>query len=386
MEVILLKCGELVLKGLNRRRFEDRLMQTVRRNLKPLGKYKVSSSQSMIYVEPEADAPVDEAFKICEKVFGITAIQRAAVCEKDMESILRLSGDYLSETLAKPTTFKVQARRSDKQFPLTSPQISAEVGGYLHELFPHITPKMDDPEVTVTVEIREKHAYISGEKLPGAGGMPNGSAGRGMLLLSGGIDSPVAGYMMAKRGMDLCAVHFHSPPYTSQQAKEKVLSLAEKLSVYSGRIAVFVVPFTKVQTEIRDKCDENFSTILMRRLMMRVAQIIADRQECKALVTGESLGQVASQTLESIVVTDSVCDMPVFRPLIGMDKEEIVTISRKIDAYDTSILPYEDCCTIFTPKHPQTKPRIDRVEDQESRLDVETLLAEALENIEKIVI
>lgn len=385
-EILLLKCGELVLKGLNRYRFEEKLVTTVRRRLKPLGEYSVSSSQSIIYVEPAEGAPLEPALAAAKKIFGIVSVSRAAVCEKTPEGIMRVAGEYLRETFSQPRTFKVEARRADKRFPLTSPQIGAEVGGYLHDMYPHLTPKMDDPDVLVRVEVREKYAFVSAGRTPGAGGIPTGTAGRAMLLLSGGIDSPVAGYMMAKRGLELGAVHFFSYPYTSMEAKQKVLDLAEILAGYCGKITVSVVPFTEIQTAIRANCSEDYFTIIMRRMMMRIAQQVAERQNCSALITGESLGQVASQTLQSLCVTDAVCEMPVFRPLIGMDKDEIVTVSQKIGTFETSILPYEDCCTVFTPKHPQTKPRPENVLKQEEALDVETLVNKAVENTERITL
>ena len=385
-EVLLLKCGELVLKGLNRSRFEERLMKIVRTRLRPLGEYKVYTAQSTIYVEPQNGAPVDEALEVVEKVFGVVAINRCAACEKDINVIMKTAETYLADQLQAARTFKVLARRADKRFPYTSPQIGQEVGGHLHDCYGHLKPDMENPGLTVRVEIREEHAYVSGNPIPGAGGLPTGVNGRGMALLSGGIDSPVAAWMMAKRGLDISAVHFFSYPYTSEQAKEKVLELAKIVARWSGKITVSVVPFTHIQTEIRDKCREDYFTLVMRRMMMRISQRVALHQNCGCLITGESLGQVASQTMEAMTCTGAVCDIPVFRPVIGMDKEEIVTIARKIDTFETSILPYEDCCTVFTPKHPQTKPRLEDVEREEAKLDVEALVEEAFQGVQRITV
>ena len=385
-EVLLLKCGELVLKGLNRGRFESRLLHILRARLAPLGDYRLSISQSTIYVEPQEDAPVGEALEVCRRVFGIVSLCRAAVCPKEMGAICDTAARYLKDELENVRTFKVEARRADKRFPLTSPQIGAEVGARLLEEHPHLRVRMDGAERVVKVEIREQSAYISGERLPGAGGMPTGTNGRAMLLLSGGIDSPVAGHMMARRGLELGAVHFYSYPYTSEEARDKVIELARILSGWTGKLTVSVVPFTHIQQEIRQKCSEDYFTLVMRRFMMRLAERVARHQGCKALITGESLGQVASQTIESLNATGSVWHMPVFRPLIGMDKEEIVVRARQIGTFETSILPYEDCCTVFTPRHPQTKPRLENVEQQEENLDIEGLVGEAFAGIERITL
>ena len=385
-EVLLLKCGELVLKGLNRGKFEERLLKIIRGRLRTVGDYHVHSSQSTIYVEPQNGASVDAALEVCKKIFGIVAIARAVVCEKDIEDIVAKGIPYLKEALDTVRTFKVETRRADKRFPLTSPQISQRLGGDLHDAYPHLKAQMEDPQITVKVEVRERNAFVSAGVIPGAGGLPTGINGRGMLLLSGGIDSPVAGWMMAKRGLELGAVHFFSYPYTSEEAKQKVLDLAAILAGWSGKLTVSVVPFTHIQTEIRDKCPEDYFTIIMRRMMMRIAQRVAERQNCQGLITGESLGQVASQTIQAITVTNAVCDIPVLRPVIGMDKEEIVTISRHIGAFETSILPYEDCCTVFTPKHPQTKPRREEVEEMEQVLDMEALIEEAMAGIQRVTL
>ena len=385
-EVLLLKCGELVLKGLNRGRFESRLLHILRARLAPLGDYRLSISQSTVYVEPQGDAPVGEALEVCRRVFGIVSLCRAAVCPKDMAAICDTAARYLNDELEHTRTFKVEARRADKQFPLTSPQIGAEVGARLLEEHPHLRVRMEGADRIVKVEIREQYAYVSGERLPGAGGMPTGANGRAMLLLSGGIDSPVAGHMMARRGLELGAVHFYSYPYTSEEARDKVIELARILSGWTGKLTVSVVPFTHIQEEIRDKCSEDYFTLVMRRFMMRLAERVARHQGCKALITGESLGQVASQTIESLNATGSVCRLPVFRPLIGMDKEEIVVRARQIGTFETSILPYEDCCTVFTPRHPQTKPKLENVEKQEENLDIDGLVEEAFAGIERITL
>lgn len=386
-EILLCKCGELVLKGLNRRKFEDRLHRTLYWRLKKAGEFKIHSCQSTIYVEPQNEAAsVEQALELCQKVFGIVGVCRAVVCEKDIEDIKQKAGEYLKDILAGVRTYKVESRRADKRFPLTSPEISREVGGYLSDIYDHLQAQMEQPQITVKVEVREDYAFVSAETLPGAGGLPVGTSGRGMLLLSGGIDSPVAGWMMAKRGMELCGVHFFSYPYTSPEAKQKVLDLAEVLAGWCGRISVTVIPFTHIQTEIRDKCKEDYFTLVMRRFMMRLAEKTAQAQDCQCLITGESLAQVASQTVQAIHTTNAVCELPVLRPVIGMDKEEIVSIARRVGTMDISILPYEDCCTVFTPKHPQTKPRLDTVEAEEAKLDVETLIAEALAGAEQITI
>ena len=380
-EIILIKNGELALKGLNRRTFEDMLVKNMRRRLESAGKFNFTISQSTIVAEPADDnVDLDEAVARVEKVFGIAAFSRAAAVEKDMETILRSAEEYLAPQLLSVHTFKVEAKRSDKKFPLTSPEICRETGGYLLRKFPHLSVDVHNPDIVVTVEVRDTRAYIHGKQIKGAGGMPTGSAGRAALLISGGIDSPVAGYMMAKRGLELIAVHFASPPYTSERAEQKVHSLLKQVSKYSGRITLFVVPFTEIQELIKDNCPEDIFTVVMRRMMMRVSQKIAAKEHAGALITGESVGQVASQTMPAIACTDAVCEMPVFRPLIGMDKDEVVAISRKIETFDISILPYEDCCTVFTPKHPRTKPTIDYVEECEKALEVDRLVDEAVEN------
>lgn len=386
-EIILIKNGELALKGLNRRTFEDMLVKNMRRRLEGIGKFRFTIAQSTIVAEPEDETvDLDEAVERIGKVFGIAGFSRAAAVEKDMETILTSAEEYLAPQLLTVRSFKVEAKRSDKKFPMTSPEICRETGGYLLRKFPHLEVDVHNPDIVVTVEIRDTNAYIHGKQIKGAGGMPTGSAGRAALLISGGIDSPVAGYMMAKRGLELMAVHFASPPYTSERAEQKVHSLLKQVSKYSGRIALFVVPFTETQELIKDNCPEEIFTVIMRRMMMRVAQKIAAKEHAGALITGESVGQVASQTMQAIACTDNVCEIPVFRPLIGMDKDEVVAISRKIETFDISILPYEDCCTVFTPKHPRTRPTIDYVEECEKALEVDRLVDEAAENARFVLI
>ena len=380
-EIILIKNGELALKGLNRSTFEDILIKNIRKRIKPLGEFEYRKEQSTISVIPVDDyIDMDEVSDRISRVFGIAAYSRALQVEKDMSVILQNAPDYLAEQLKEAKTFKVEGKRSDKKFPLKSPEISAEVGGAILSKFPHLKVDVKNPDILVTIEIREKFAFIRGNQTKGAGGMPTGTAGKAAILISGGIDSPVAAYMMAKRGLVLNAIHFASPPYTSPQSEEKVHNLLRKVSRYSGNICLFTVGFTEIQEEIRDKCPEELFTLIMRRFMMRISNRIANREDCKALITGESLGQVASQTLNALACTDAVVGMPVFRPLIGLDKDEIIKVSRKIDTFNTSIEPYEDCCTVFTPKHPKTKPQISIIETAEQALDIDGLIERALEN------
>lgn len=382
-EIILLKNGEIALKGLNRSVFEDKLISNARRRLEELGKFGFRKAQSTIFVEPkDEDIDLDEAVDILQKVYGIIALTKAAVVEKDFEAIKETAITYLKDELMEAKTFKVDAKRSDKSFPLKSPEICRELGGYILENFPHLTVDVHNPDVNVVVEVRDYAAYVHGKQLPGAGGIPVGSGGRALLLLSGGIDSPVAGAMMAKRGLEVYAIHFASPPYTSERAKQKVITLAEKMTAYCGRINLFVVPFTEIQERIKDDCPEELFTVIMRRYMMRIACRIARQQDCEALVTGESVGQVASQTIQAMSCTDAVADMPVLRPVVGMDKEEIIKVAHKIDTFETSILPYEDCCTVFTPKHPRTKPVMKFVELAEQAMDMENLIDRAVRGTE----
>ena len=377
-EIILCKYGEIVLKGNNRASFESTLIKELRRRASPYGTFKIYYKQSTIYVEPQNDAcDVDGMYGEAKRVFGIVAVNRAAVCEKNMESIVALAKEYLPEKLAGARTFKVDARRSDKKFPLTSPEISARIGGVILGSVRGIRVDVHNPEVTVTVEVRDDFAYIRAGQESGAGGLPIRTAGRGLLLLSGGIDSPVAGCMMAKRGMEIEALHFESFPYTSERAKEKVMTLAEQMCRFCSRIHVHIISLTHIQEELRDKCEEDYFTVLLRIFMMRLAERCAKEYNCGALITGESLGQVASQTLAAIGVTDSVVNIPVFRPCIGLDKNEIVIQARRYGTFDTSILPYEDCCTVFTPRHPKTQPKLDAVIAELSKVDFEGLLDEA---------
>lgn len=382
-EIFLLKLGEVVLKGQNRQSFEDKLLANVRRRVKNCGSFQCSLRQSTIYVEPQGeDCDMEAAWDACRQVFGIAAVARAVPCEKTVDAIVEAARTYLADAFAVAKSFKVESKRADKMFPMNSIQLSQAVGGDLAELFPHVAVDVHNPDLTVFVEIREKYAYVHTPSVPGAGGLPIGMGGVAVSLLSGGIDSPVSSYMIAKRGVKLEMVHFFSPPYTADEAKEKVLSLAKLLVPWCGRLTVQIVPFTEIQEEIRRNCPEEFFTLIMRRFMMRISQRVADQVKAKALVTGENLGQVASQTMEALRVTEDVVDLPVLRPLIGMDKEEIVRLSRKIGTFDTSILPYEDCCTVFTPRHPRTKPNLDEVREAEAVLDIEGLIDRAMTNRE----
>ncbi|MBQ8817294.1 MAG: tRNA 4-thiouridine(8) synthase ThiI [Clostridia bacterium] len=378
-EILLCKYGEIVLKGANRKYFEDMLCREMKKRAKVYGDFDIYRAQSTIYIEPKDDlADVDGMFEAASKLFGIVAISRAAVCEKSMEDIAKVTTEYIPQFLDGKKTFKVEAKRSDKAFPLDSMEISREIGGVVLEACPRIKVDVHNPDVIVKVEVREFGAYVSAGQFKGAGGMPVGSNGRGLLLLSGGIDSPVAGYMIAKRGVRIDAVHFESFPYTSERAREKVLELARIVSEYAGDIYVHIVSLTHIQEELVKACEEDYFTLLLRRYMMTIAEKVARSHNCSALITGESLGQVASQTMQALGVTDACVNMPVFRPCIGMDKEEIVQISRKIGAFETSIQPYEDCCTVFTPKHPRTKPELEKVLAQENKLPFDELVEEAM--------
>ena len=384
-EIILCKLGEIVLKGLNRHSFEMKLMSNIRRRTQRYGKFKIYSRQSTIYVEPaEETCDLDAAYDACKKVFGIIAIARAVPCAKEKEAIFNTAKEYLAPALLAAKSFKVESKRSDKSFPMGSIQLSQWVGGALHDAFPHLIVDVHNPELTVHLEVREDAAYVHGPAEAAAGGLPIGMGGHAVSLLSGGIDSPVSSYMIAKRGVQLELLHFASPPYTSEQAREKVLQLAQELTVWCGRLTVHVVPFTEIQEEIRRKCPEDHFTLIMRRFMMRLGDRLAHELACKAIVTGESLGQVASQTIQALVVSDDVATLPVLRPLIGMDKEEIVRIARHVGTLDTSILPYEDCCTVFTPRHPKTKPNLEEVREYEAALDIDALCDKALAGREMI--
>ena len=379
-EIILCKLGEVVLKGLNRRSFEMKLMSNIRRRTARFGKFRIYSKQSTIYVEPaEETCDLSGAYAACKQVFGIIAIARAVPCPKEKEAILATAKTYLGEALTAARSFKVESKRADKSFPMSSIQLSQWVGGELHEAYPHLKVDVHHPELTVYVEVREDAAYVHAPAEPAAGGLPIGMGGRAVSLLSGGIDSPVSSWMMARRGVELEMVHFVSPPYTSQQAQDKVLELARLLTAWTGRLLVHIVPFTEIQEEIRRNCPEEYFTLIMRRFMMRIAEAIARKANAGALVTGESLGQVASQTMMALGVTEDVTKMPVLRPLIGTDKVEIIRMAREIGTYETSILPYEDCCTVFTPRHPATRPVLEDVVQAESVLDIDGLVAKALE-------
>ena len=377
-EVILCKFGEVVLKGANRQSFESQLVKELRRRASPYGIFKIYFKQSTVYIEPVDEfCDMDGMYEAAKKVFGIVGVNRAAVCEKNMESIVALAKEYLPEKLAGKRTFKVDAKRSDKRFPLKSPEISREIGGVILSTVRGIKVDVHNPDVTVTVEVRDDNAYIRAGQEPGAGGLPLRSAGRGLLLLSGGIDSPVAGCMMAKRGLEIEALHFESFPYTSERAREKVMQLAQEMCEFCSKIHVHVISLTHIQEELRDNCQEDYFTILLRIFMMRLAERCAREYKCHALITGESLGQVASQTLKAIEVTDSVVNLPVFRPCIGLDKNEIIIQARHYGTFDTSILPFEDCCTVFTPRHPKTQPKIEDVMRELEKVDVNALLDEA---------
>ena len=381
-EVILCKFGEVVLKGANRQNFESQLLKELRRRASPYGNFKIYVKQSTVYVEPQdSSCDMDGMYSAARKVFGIVGVNRAAVCEKNMDSIREVARIYLPEKLRGKRTFKVDAKRSDKRFPLKSPEISAEIGGVILSLVRGIKVDVKNPDVIVTVEVRDEHAYIRAGQEPGAGGLPLRSAGRGLLLLSGGIDSPVAGCMMAKRGMEIEALHFESFPYTSERAREKVMQLAQEMCEYCAKIHVHVISLTHVQEEIRDRCNEDYFTLILRIFMMRLAERTARAYKCGAIITGESLGQVASQTLAAIGVTDSVVNIPVFRPCIGLDKTEIVNYARHYGTFETSILPFEDCCTVFTPRHPKTQPKIEDVMAEVAKLDFDALIDEAYETM-----
>ena len=378
-EMFLLKLGEVVLKGLNRRSFEDRLLSNTRRRMKSCGNFNIYLRQSTIYVEPKDDAcDMDAAYDACRQIFGVAAVARAVPCDKTVEAIVETAKTSLAAEFAAARTFKVESKRADKQFYLNSIQISQAVGGELAEAFPAVRVDVHKPDLTVYVEIREKFAYVHAPSVPGAGGLPVGTGGHAVSLLSGGLDSPVSSWMIARRGVELEMVHFVSPPYTSPQAQDKVVELARLLTASCGRMIVHIIPFTEIQEEIRRSCPEEFFALIMRGFMMRLAQAVAKKAGANALVTGESLGQVASQTMLSLGVTEAVTDMPVLRPLIGMDKVEIIRLARRIGTYDTSILPYEDCCAVCTPRHPCTRPVLADIESAEAALDVEGLVARAL--------
>ncbi len=385
--IIMVRFSEIILKGLNRRHFENLLVENIKDAISQMGNYEIKKSQAIIYIKPlEGGEQTKNIMARLKYIFGIVSITLAYKCEKELEKIQKKAVLYLKDELKDKKTFKVEAKRADKKYPLKSPEICYQVGGYILEHNPHLTVDVKNPDVVVMVEIRDDSAYIHTSKIKCLGGMPTGSASKAMLLLSGGIDSPAAGYMIAKRGVRLEAVHFFSYPYTSERAKDKVLKLASILARYNTSVKVHIVPFTDIQLEIREKCPEEHLTLVMRRFMMQIAQRVAETNNCKALITGESVGQVASQTIEALGVTDDATSMVVLRPLIGMDKDEIVEISQKIDAFETSILPYEDCCTVFTPKHPSTRPKLEKIKQSQALLDCERLINEAVEGVETIVV
>ncbi len=386
-EIILIKNGEIALKGLNRGNFEDMMIRNIRRRLKSLGKFTYKKAQSTVVIIPESDdIDLDEACERLKTAFGIAAFSKAAVLPKDMDEIRKNVVSVLKDDLSQYATFRVTAKRADKTFPLNSPALERELGGEILKSFPHLSVDLHNPDVTVYIEIREMGAYLYANRIEGAGGMPVGSSGKALLLLSGGIDSPVAGYMMAKRGIEIEAIHYVSPPYTSDRALKKVETLCSEMTKYCGRICFYCVPFTKIQEAIRDNCPEELFTLIMRRLMMIIAQKIGERDDIGALITGESVAQVASQTLAALKTTDDVCEIPVLRPVIGMDKNEIIEIARKIGTFETSVLPYEDCCTVFTPKHPRTRPKLDAVRKAQEKFDFAPLIEEAVDNTELKII
>ncbi len=387
-EIFLLKQGEIVLKGLNRRRFEDRLIANITRRLHPYGKFRVYSRQSTVYVEPKqgVECDMDGAWEALKKVFGIVRMSRAHGCAKEPDAFIEAAKAYLNDQLLAAKTFKVESKRADKTFPMTSIELSQYVGGALAEAYPNLKVDVHNPELTVRLEVRDFSGYVHANPDPGPGGLPVGVGGTAVALLSGGIDSPVACYMMAKRGLALEMVHFFSYPYTSNEAKEKVLELAALVAPYCGRVTVNIVPFTKVQEELRRSCPEPYFTLAMRRFMMRISEMVAERVGAEGLVTGESMGQVASQTMGAMRCTEAVVNLPVFRPVIGMDKEEIVRIARKIGTFETSILPYEDCGTVFTPRHPKTNPKPEDFIEIEENYDFEGLCKEAFDGIERVQI
>lgn len=382
-EIILAKMGEIVLKGLNRRQFEDKLIKNIKKTIRHLGSFEIKNAQSTITIIPEDEfIDLDEVCEHISRVFGIVTYSRAAICpEKTLDSILETAPEYLRKELKEARTFKVEAKRSDKKFPYKSPEIAREAGAAILRAFPRLKVDVHNPDLVVNVEVRDYYAYIHGAALKGAGGIPVGTGGNAVILISGGIDSPVAAYMMAKRGIRLTAVHFASPPYTGERAEQKVVKLLKKVALYSGDMKMYTVPFTEIQEAIRKKCSEDYFTLIMRRLMMKISERIARDKGCKALITGESLGQVASQTIGALGCTDEAANLPVFRPLIGMDKQEIIDISYKIDTFDISIEPYEDCCTVFTPKHPRTNPVLERIKEAEALGEFEPMIERALENL-----
>jgi thiamine biosynthesis protein ThiI len=387
-EIILAYEGEMTLKGLNKGTFEAKLAKSLRYRLEPLGKFRITQAQSTVFIEPQnEEADMDEAFRRVSHVFGLVKLSRTAVCSKDFDEICRMAELYLGPTLQTVKTFKVESRRADKRYFKTSPEISRDVGAYLLAKHPHLRVDVHHPDLEVMVEVRDTAAYVHGPKVPGAGGLPVGTSGRALNLLSGGIDSPVAAWYMARRGLALSHIHFASPPYTSLRAKLKARALAREAAEYTGNCTLFVVPYTKPQEYIRDHGVEVLFTVLMRRSMLRIAAMLAQQSGMEALVTGESLAQVASQTMAAMACTDAAQSLPVLRPLVGMDKTEIIAVAQRIGTFDTSIEPFEDCCTIFTPDHPKTRPTLAEIEAAEAQMPgLAELEAAAVQNVEKIPI
>ncbi len=388
-KAFLIKYAEIGIKGKNRYKFEDALIQQMKYALDPVGEFSIRKESGRIFVRAQAEYDFEEVVESLSRVFGIAGICPIVVEEnKDFEKIAQVLEEYIEEDYdVKDFSFKVKVRRADKKYPIPSMDVAARLGERLLERFEGLTVDVHDPDVMITVEIRDK-VYIYSREIAGPGGMPIGTNGRAMLLLSGGIDSPAAGYMIAKRGVRIDAVYFHAPPYTSERAKQKVVDLAKQLAKYAGPITLHVVNFTDIQLAIYEKCPHDELTIIMRRYMMKIAEHFAKKDQCLSLVTGESIGQVASQTMQSLFVTNEVCELPVFRPCIGLDKNEIVQIAEKIGTYETSILPYEDCCTIFVAKHPVTKPKLDVIKKSERNLDdcIDALMQTAVETTEEIKI
>ncbi len=387
-KIILVRYGEIILKGLNRPVFEDKLIGNIRSSILKSGNARIFKSQGRIYIEPQVeDYDFDFVLQKITRIFGVVSVSPVWKIDTDYDQIkataLQVASDLVSQHGYK--TFKLETKRGNKKFPMQSPEISADVGGYILENIPGLTVDVKNPDFIIHLEVRES-SYVYSDIIKAHGGMPMGSNGKATLLLSGGIDSPVAGWMMGKRGVEIEAVHFYSYPYTSERAKQKVVDLAQILSQYCGKLKLHVVPFTEIQLAINDNCPEDQLTIIMRRIMMRIAEIIARKTNSMALITGESMGQVASQTMQSLYCTDSAVNMPVFRPLIGMDKVEVIDIARKIDTFETSILPYEDCCTVFVAKHPQTKPKLEKIMKSEEAVDFEPLIERAVEATEVIVL
>jgi len=393
--VILARMGEIALKGLNRGKFEHQLLSNVKYALSTIGRFSIYQNQSRLWIEDaDKENPLlsdektaQKALQAASDVFGLVSVSLVRKFSGSVDEILEIATLYVADILAKTNfqTFKVETKRGNKKFPLGSYEISSEVGAKILDLYPQLTVDVHNPQITIYIEIRE-FIYIYSEKIAGFRGLPCGSSGKGMLLLSGGIDSPVAGFMMASRGMRLDAIYFHSFPYTSDRAKEKVIDLARILSVYVGKMTLHIVNFTEIQMDLYNNSPQDMLTVTMRRIMIRIAQIIAIQCNCKALITGESLGQVASQTLEALVLTDEVADMPVFRPLIGLDKDYTTQIARRIGSFETSILPFEDCCTVFVAKHPQTHPQQRHIIDAEKKLDIDALVQKGVDSTERIEI